>query len=131
MPLTLNLTVTGDEPEWTVDKSDYEYTMNMIAQLSILGTPSADTADKLAVFVGDKCRGVGRPVYSKRYDGYYVLLDIYGNAADEGTDLSFRAYDASTGMMYTQLECSNSDVALAKEHREGHYADTALLNANE
>ena len=129
VPLTLNLTVTGDEPEWMVDKSDYENTMNMIAQLSILGTPSADTADKLAVFVGDECRGVGRPVYSKRYDSYYVLLDIYGNAADEGTNLSFRAYDASTGMVYTQLECSNGDVAFTKDQIAGTYADPILLNA--
>lgn len=129
VPLTLNLTVTGDEPEWMVDKSDYENTMNMIAQLSILGTPSADTADKLAVFVGDECRGVGRPVYSKRYDSYYVLLDIYGNATDEGTNLSFRAYDASTGMVYTQLECSNGDVAFTKDQIAGTYADPILLNA--
>lgn len=129
VPLTLNLTVTGDEPEWMVDKSDYENTMNMIAQLSILGTPSADTADKLAVFVGDECRGVGRPVYSKRYDSYYVLLNIYGNAADEGTNLSFRAYDASTGMVYTQLECSNGDVAFTKDQIAGTYADPVLLNA--
>lgn len=129
VPLTLNLTVTGDEPEWMVDKSDYENTMNMIAQLSILGTPSADTADKLAVFVGDECRGVGRPVYSKRYDSYYVLLDIYGNAADKGTNLSFRAYDASTGMVYTQLECSNGDVAFTKDQIAGTYADPILLNA--
>lgn len=129
VPLTLNLTVTGDEPEWMVDKSDYENTMNMIAQLSILGTPSADTADKLAVFVGDECRGVGRPVYSKRYDSYYVLLDIYRNAADEGTNLSFRAYDASTGMVYTQLECSNGDVAFTKDQIAGTYADPVLLNA--
>lgn len=129
VPLTLNLTVTGDEPEWMVDKSDYENTMNMIAQLSILGTPSADTADKLAVFVGDECRGVGRPVYSKRYDSYYVLLDIYGNAADEGTNLSFRAYDASTGIVYTQLECSNGDVAFTKDQIAGTYADPILLNA--
>lgn len=129
VPLTLNLTVTGDEPEWMVDKSDYENTMNMIAQLSILGTPSADTADKLAVFVGDECRGVGRPVYSKHYDSYYVLLDIYGNAADEGTNLSFRAYDASTGMVYTQLECSNGDVAFTKDQIAGTYADPVLLNA--
>lgn len=129
VPLTLNLTVTGDEPEWMVDKSDYENTMNMIAQLSILGTPSADTADKLAVFVGDECRGVGRPIYSKRYDSYYVLLDIYGNAADEGTNLSFRAYDASTGMVYTQLECSNGDVAFTKDQIAGTYADPVLLNA--
>lgn len=129
VPLTLNLTVTGDEPEWMVDKSDYENTMNMIAQLSILGTPSADTADKLAVFVGDECRGVGHPVYSKRYDSYYVLLDIYGNAADEGTNLSFRAYDASTGMVYTQLECSNGDVAFTKDQIAGTYADPVLLNA--
>lgn len=129
VPLTLNLTVTGDEPEWMVDKSDYENTMNMIAQLSILGTPSADTADKLAVFVGDECRGVGRPVYSKRYDSYYVLLDIYGNAADEGTNLSFRAYDASTGMVYTQLECSNGDVAFTKDQIADTYADPVLLNA--
>lgn len=129
VPLTLNLTVTGDEPEWMVDKSDYENTMNMIAQLSILGTPSADTVDKLAVFVGDECRGVGRPVYSKRYDSYYVLLDIYGNAADEGTNLSFRAYDASTGMVYTQLECSNGDVAFTKDQIAGTYADPVLLNA--
>ncbi len=129
VPLTLDLTVTGDEPDWTVSTSDYEFTMNMIAQLSILGTPSSDPTDKVAVFIGDECRGVARPVYSQRYDNYFVLLNIYGNDSDNNEELSFRAYDASTGMTYPKLESSTGKVVFKKDVVLGSYPEPVVLNA--
>ena len=129
IPLTLNIKVTGVVPDWTVEPGDYEFTMNMIARLSILGVPSADADDKVAVFIGDECRGVARPVYNKRYDSYFLLLDIYGNNEDGNAELSFRAYDASTGVSYPKLACSKGTMTFVKNTIAGSYAEPVLLNA--
>lgn len=105
-PLTLHINVTGTTPEWSVRASDFENSMNIIGQLNVLNTPTEDTEDIVAAFVGSECRGVAHPVYKKSYDSYYVILDIYGNASDEGEPLTIKVYDASTGVTYPVVQTS-------------------------
>ena len=99
-PLTINVNVTGQAPDWYVSANDYESSMNVIGRVQLSGVPMDDADDILAAFIGEDCRGVAHPVYSKRYDTYYVTIDIYGNTADALQEVSFRAYDASTGTLY-------------------------------
>ena len=100
-PLTLHVKVTGNVPDWAVNANDFENSMNVIGQLDILGVQSEDEDDIVAAFVGEECRGVAQPVYNKRYDSYYVTMDIYG---EEGEVVTFRAYDASAGIIYPLVD---------------------------
>lgn len=127
-PLTLSLTVEGDKPDWTVDKGKYESTMSIIGTLSILGKPSYDADDIVGVFVDDECRGVAHPAYNARYDNSFLLLDVYGNDSDAGKTLTFKAYDASTGIMYP-VTTTSQDVTFSANVLIGKYAAPLLIEA--
>jgi hypothetical protein len=98
-PMTLSLKVTGNVPAWTVNPKDFENSMSVIGRVEIKGTPMDDEDDLVAAFIGEECRGVAHPVYKERYDGSFITMDIYGNN-ETGQEVSFRAYDASTGTLY-------------------------------
>lgn len=131
VPLTLDLVVTGDVPQWSVNPADYENTMNLVGTLSIFGQPTNDPEDVVAVFIDGECRGVAHPVYSARYDNYFVQLDIYGNAdEDEGKPVVFYAYDNSTGTKYPQLNTSQ-EVVFRDNQVYGTFAAPVVLNADD
>lgn len=125
-PLTLSLTVEGDKPDWTVDKGKYESTMSIIGTLSILGKPSYDADDIVGVFVDGECRGIAHPAYNARYDNSFLLLDVYGNDDDAGKALTFKAYDASTGIMYP-VTTTSQDVTFSANVLIGKYAAPLLI----
>ena len=125
-PLTLSLTMEGDKPDWTVDKGKYESTMSIIGTLSILGKPSYDADDIVGVFVDGECRGIAHPAYNERYDNSFLLLDVYGNDDDAGKVLTFKAYDASTGIMYP-VTTTSQDVTFSANVLIGKYAAPLLI----
>ena len=125
-PLTLSLTMEGDKPDWTVDKGKYESTMSIIGTLSILGKPSYNADDIVGVFVDGECRGIAHPAYNERYDNSFLLLDVYGNDDDAGKVLTFKAYDASTGIMYP-VTTTSQDVTFRANVLIGKYAAPLLI----
>lgn len=125
-PLTLSLTMEGDKPDWTVDKGKYESTMSIIGTLSILGKPSYNADDIVGVFVDGECRGIVHPAYNARYDNSFLLLDVYGNDDDAGKVLTFKAYDASTGIMYP-VTTTSQDVTFSANVLIGKYAAPLLI----
>ena len=104
--LDLSLKVTGVRPEWNVDPSEYELNMNVIATLKVDGQYSEDENDLIAAFIDDKCVGLTSPSYYNRYDSYYVMMDVYGNADMANKEVQFRIWDASTGVTYV---CQSSE----------------------
>lgn len=110
-PLVVNLVCEGERPDWNVNPDEFLSSINIIAQLEIDGRVSEDTDDIVAVFAGNTCIGVASPTYNKNYDAYYLMMTVYiktdsnvkGNA-----DVRFKAYDASTGMLYPTLQVSDA-----------------------
>ena len=132
-PLTIRVTVKGDEPLWAVDASAFENSMNLIGRLDILGKPSEDTDDLVAAFIDDECRGVAHPAYDADYDLYFVMMDIYGNTdenSDSGKEIVFKAYDASTGEIYPVVQVSQP-VTYEPYSIVGDYDDALLLSATD
>jgi hypothetical protein len=106
--LKLNLTVTGDVPNWTVDPDLYESNMTMTGQIYINDRICENSDTKIAAFDNlGLCRGVASPKYVTTRDAYYVDMVIYGGAATElsnGTgELTFKVYDASTGTIHPMV----------------------------
>ena len=132
-PLTLSITVKGEEPEWAVDENNYQQTMSVIATLNILGNASNDADDIVGVFIDDECRGVAHPEYKSRYDTYFLTIDVYGNGSDAGKAVEFRAYDASTGITYPVVKSSlqGSDISITFEENAftGRYDKPVVLSA--
>ncbi|MBR6188501.1 MAG: hypothetical protein IKQ59_06030 [Prevotella sp.] len=137
-PLTLNVTVTGNVPDWAVNSSNYELSMNIIGSVDILGTPCDDADDIVAAFVGDECRGVAQPEYNEYYDAYFVTMDIYGDG-NEGADnpLTFKVYDASTGITYPVVTTTlpeqdkPSAIFFEADNLIGRYHSPVLLAATD
>ena len=131
-PLTLNVTVTGQEPTWSVNMNEFESSMNVIGRVMVQGVPMDDADDIVAAFIGEECRGVAHPVYSARYDSYFVTMDIYGNTEDpndeSGEPVTFRAYDASTGTLYPEV-VAGTDIVFESLTLEGSYANPVVLTA--
>lgn len=132
LPLAMNITVTGDIPDWTVDTRRYETSMSLVGTASVHGVPSNDPDDIVAAFIDGECRGVAKPTYSKRYDEYYVTLDIYGNVnkinSDKEKNVEFRIYDASTGIIWPSVETSQK-VTFTSNAIYGSFSEPITLNA--
>ncbi len=104
-PLNVTVTSEGQVPLWSVNPRDFENSMNVIGQVKLEDRFMNDEGDMLAAFIGDECRGVAHLQYKPRYDGYFVTMDIYDNGeGDEKKEVTFRAYDASTGTVYPAVE---------------------------
>lgn len=130
-PLTLNVTVTGNVPDWAVNPHDYETSMNVIGVVKNLdGTYMTDEDDLLAAFIGEECRGLAHLAYNEIYDSYYVTMDIYGNdTEDTGKEVTFRAYDASTGTVYPEVTWTDTDPCKFVELvLLGSYANPKVFN---
>ena len=101
-PLRVVMKVRGEKPHWTVDPTLYEHQMNYIGQVRIGGILIENSESMVAAFIGDECRGVASP---ERVRGAaYVTMTVYGNAdTDAGKPISFRIWDASAGIAYTDV----------------------------
>ena len=101
-PLRVVMKVRGETPNWTVDPTLYEHQMNYIGQVRIGGILIENSESMVAAFIGDECRGVASP---ERVRGAaYVTMTVYGNGdTDAGKPISFRIWDASAGIAYTDV----------------------------
>ena len=101
-PLRVVMKVRGEKPQWTVDPTLYEHQMNYIGQVRIGGILIENSESMVAAFIDGECRGVASP---KQVRGAaYVAMTVYGNGdTDAGKPISFRIWDASAGIAYTDV----------------------------
>jgi len=99
--LALEIKVKGHTPDWAVDPVGYQYSANIIGQLSIGGVLSTDTEDLVGCFVEGECRGVSNVKYMEDGDIFLVFMSVYSNTP--GEDMSFKVWDASTGFTYSKV----------------------------
>ncbi len=129
-PLTVSLKSQAEGPGWTVNPADFENSMSIIGRLQVDGVYSEDSDDLIGAFINGKCVGIGSPVYRERYDAYYVMLDVYGNATESGQPVEFRMWDASTGDTYPSVTTS-ADVTFEAQSLVGSMDSPVLWNARE
>lgn len=110
-PLRVVMKVSGEAPDWTVDPTEYQHQMTIIGQVYLNGILMENPESMVAAFIGGECRGVAQP---KQVRGAaYVTMNVYGNdtkEADQGKTMSFRIWDASKGVAYTNANISEGVV---------------------
>ena len=104
--LTLQLKVRSKSPEWAFDPSNFEHNMSIVGRLKINGVISTDDEDMIIAMVGEDIRGIGQLEYVPELDVHLVFLNIFSQAASTET-LSFRIWDASKGLIYTEVLPNN------------------------
>ncbi len=116
-PLRIVMKVRGEKPDWSVDPNAYENNMSIVGQIYVNGILMSNSESLLAAFIGDECRGVVSPRPVR--DAAYVAMSIYGTAMqqvngmpadlDRGRAVTFRLWDATTGIAYPNVSISMPD----------------------
>jgi len=98
-PMKIDIRKLCYAPVWSLNPSDFEFSMTITATLSTDGELSSDLYDIIGVFVGEELRGTGtlsfvEPLDDMGLHAYETFLTIYSNQ-QSGEGLSFRVWDAS------------------------------------
>ena len=94
--LSIDLRVLQQAPDWSVNPSDYSFSMNIISQIKIDNVLSRDKYTKVGAFVGNTPRGEAYLVYDDLYDAYFAFLTVYSNESTS-EEVSFKVWDALNG----------------------------------
>ncbi len=111
-PMKLQVEVTDQQPDWTVNPAAFRYSMNLIGELLLNGAPLENSKSLVAAFVTtdtgeEQCVGV--VPLTRRGEAYLVEMTIYGNEREKMQQalLHFKAYDASAGVVYSKVTTEN------------------------
>lgn len=85
------------DPNWSVQATDYEYSMNITGAYYVECNYSGTLNDQIGAFVGDELRGVGM-ISEENLEFNLVYLTIFSNTAS-GESISFKYYDPIKDML--------------------------------
>ena len=82
-------------PTWSVNGSQYQYSMTIVALLKVGASISDDNQDIVGAFQGTEVRGVGSPSVRVTSTGQLVVfLQVYSNTSS-GETITFKIFDRS------------------------------------
>jgi gliding motility-associated-like protein len=112
---------------WTVNPSQYEFSMTVTGVLNMEGAISTDGNDRVGAFIGGVCRGVTSPSEYTTSDGFkIVFLQVYSNTI-VGETVTFKLYDASAG---TLVNAANS-LKFQNDATTGTTASPYIITTNQ
>lgn len=100
--LQVNLKVRGPVPTWSVNPSDFQYSMNIFGQMKIDNVIATNPENKIAAFSNGVICGVADLQYVSAYDRYEVFLNVYSNSIT-GDSIKFHIYDAASGLTFVNV----------------------------
>jgi len=78
---------------WTVNPAEYEFSMNIIGEVSIAGEIADNESNYVGAFIGDVCVGVCSPIeVNEEFSLFY--LTVYSNQSS-GDNIEFKFVDES------------------------------------
>jgi hypothetical protein len=119
----------SQESDWSVNASNYQYSMTFTASLNANGVTLSFSEDKVAAFVNGEVRGVANVVYEAIYNKYVVYLSVYANTS--GETISFKMYDSNTDAIVTSAETYDFSIddSVGGVFQSFSIANPALSNA--
>ncbi|NPA37142.1 MAG: hypothetical protein GXO47_09880 [Chlorobi bacterium] len=85
-------------PQWSVDNSKYEHSMQVICILKYNNDVLDDENDMVAAFINDECVGYTKPVVNEATGQNVFLLTVFGNSTDD--IVTFKMYDAKNSRLF-------------------------------
>jgi len=96
------LNTVAQDSNWSLDISEYQYSMTITAFLNVNGTTLSSNQDKVAAFVNGEIRGVANVVYVSSFNKYVAYLSIYSNT--NGETINFKLYNSLNQEVVTVLK---------------------------
>ncbi len=104
-PLNLDVVSMCPYPDWSIDFTQYEYSMNVTANLYQMSTLSNDIYDRVAAYVDDECRGWAQLEYVPELDDYQAFITVFSNDWS-GEEVQFHIWDRTECAEYWQADTS-------------------------
>ena len=101
--LHLRINVRAEAPDWSVDATQFNYVATMAGQVFIDNKICENPETRVAAFINGQCTGLGQVQYVPTRDAYYVFMNIYGNESENDQPISFKVWDAATGVIYSKI----------------------------
>ena len=96
-PLTLNITITGEKPNWMVSDDMKQYSMSVVGRVQIKDEVVTDARDMVGVFDNTgRCMGVANVKYDAVSAEALVYLNVYDSTITT-RPLEFRLWHYDTG----------------------------------
>ena len=115
VPLTVNMNMKADAPDWSVDPSEFEGNATLFGAIKIRVDGkvvySEDEDDLVAAFIDGRCVGVTNVQYESFSDSYRAYLNIYGHTEDAGKKVELNVWDASTGLVHPMVKVFDNTFA--------------------
>lgn len=120
-PLPVSLRVCGNRPDWAVADIVFPCNMALVARAVTNKRVCTNEETLVAAFNQEGlCVGLASPQYNARFDTYYVMMTIFGNAREQ---LTFSIWDADDGQVYPFTE-----VYLNQEKQESiNFSSNAMI----
>jgi gliding motility-associated-like protein len=112
-------------PSWSVNPSEYEFSMTVTALLNADGRLSANKQDKVAAFINGVCRGVASPSDFTAAEGNIVFLQVYSNSI-LGEAVVFQIYDANANAV---VDAGNT-LTFRNDENTGTIASPYIITSN-
>jgi len=112
--LQIKIRVLAKEPDWVINPTDFDYSMNIVGRVKIDGKFSEDFYDKVAAFSNGEVRGSAALVYNEAFKEYYAYLSVYSNIV-YGENIAFSIWDASQGKII-EAEIDGNSTTLFREN---------------
>jgi len=93
----LSINIQGQNPNWSVNTAQYQFSMTFTCFLNIDGTTLSDSEDTVAAFINNEIRGVAKVVFVESYQKHVVFLSVYANTNNE--TIHFKIYDSTTNLV--------------------------------
>ena len=101
--LHVRVNVRAEAPAWSVDATKFDYVATMAGQVFIDNKICENPETRVAAFINGQCTGLAQVEYVPTRDAYYVFMNIYGNDNEKEKPISFKVWDASTGVIYSKI----------------------------
>lgn len=124
--LQLQVRVLTEEPNWSINPNNFDFSMNIVGRIKVDGIFSDDEFDKVAAFVNGETRGVTNIVYNESYQEYFVFLTVYSNSVS-GEAISFSIWDATKGQIIQSTLDGNASVTFVENNVIGSLSNPAIF----
>ena len=93
--------IYSQSPDWSVNTSNFQYSMTITTFLNVNGITLTNTNDKVGAFVNNENRGEATVVYNANAKKYLAYLTVYGNT---GETINFKIYDSENNQIVTTTQ---------------------------
>lgn len=126
--ISANVRILTPEPNWNFDPNKFEENMNIIGKVRINGVFSKDVYNKVVAYHLDTVKGIAPLEYDDKYDAYFVLMNVYGNAENVGDEINFKIWDATDGILKTATINSKDSIIYQPNLVLGNYQNPVIFD---